>query len=720
MTEKARIEQVYKRSTELGLNPPLQTFNYDLHKFALEKYYDLPRWEKIARATADAVINQEILIEPQDKIIGRTFHSNDKPIEKFDPDFDYNARRKDMLAKHPEYAELCDFRLTSWGIPGHIAWNWNLILAHGTLGLRELCNARLNRLKDDENAVQFFNGVLIMLDALDSWNDLHVKELEKMGKREEAEICKRVPKYPARSFREAVQSFFMQHIVVMKENPHGGNSPGRLDYYLWPYLETDLQNGVITEDEAQALMEELFLRIDERIHKIDTWGESIVLGGTHQNGQSAVNPLSYIMIKAFMKYDITHPYLYASISKNAPKDFIKLCANYVINGNNRAQILNDEAIISALVKSGVSEKDAHLYYCGGCMEIGVQGATSDLLFTGGHSFIQLLEFCITGGYSLVSKKQLDYFPTKNLADFNDFESFYDYFIKQCKRVLNLHLEYMDMFSEQAEISRPLYLISSMIDDCLTKGRNIHGGGAKYHDYGATFMGLANTADSLTAIKQAVFDSKLCTANELIEALKANFEGYEDLHKTLLNLPKYGQEHSEADGMMVRMTEEISNHYLSYKNRFGGYGKPVILAFIWAPWYGATAGASADGRKSGMPLSHAVTPQSAGMTKGITAAMNSCSKLNFDLFPGGATTMWDLDHSWANEELVEWLILSFFKQGGQFFQGNVTDVKDLIKAQEHPEDYPHLIVRVGGFSARFVWLGKDVQDEIINRLRHTRN
>ena len=717
MTEELRIKRVYERTRELGLNPPQQTFNHDMHKFALEKYFHLPRWEKIARATADAVINQDILIEPQDKIIGRVFYSNEKPIEQFDPDFDYNARRNDMLAMHPEYAELCDFKITSWGMPGHIAWNWNLILTQGTAGLRELCQSRMERLKDDERAVEFFTGVLIMLDALDAWNDLHVKKLEEMGKFEEAEICRRVPKYPARSFREAVQSFFMQHIVVMKENPHGGNSPGRLDYYLWPYLESDMEKGIITENEAQILIEELFLRIDERIHKNDTWGESIVLGGTHPNGQSAVNPLSYIMIKAFMKYDITHPYLYASISKNSPKDFIKLCASYVINGNNRAQILNDEAIISALIKSGVNENDAHNYYCGGCMEIAIQGATSDLLFTGGHNLLQLLELCITGGYSIVSQKQLEYFPTKNLTDFNDFESFYDYFIDQCKRVLNLHLEYMDIFSEQAEISRPLYLISSMINDCMTKGRNIHGGGARYHDYGASFMGLANTADSLFAIKKAVFDYKICGVNELIAALKANFVGFEELHSRLLNLPKYGQENQEADDMMVRMTEAVSKHYLSYKNRFGGYGKPIILAFIWAPWHGAISGASADGRKSGAPLSHAVTPQSCAMTKGITSAMNSCTKLNFDLFPGGATTMWDLDYSWANEELVEWLVLSFFEQGGQFFQGNVTDVNELIKAQDHPEDYPHLIVRVGGFSARFVWLGKDVQDEIINRIRH---
>ena len=710
MNEQERMSVVFERSRELAKNPPLQTFTHDMHKFAIEKYSHLERWEKLARATADAVLNQEVIIFPQDRIIGRTFHSNGKPIERADSDFDWHARRKDMLDKHPEYSELCDFQITGWGIPGHIAWSWDIILKQGTSGLREICNRALGRSKDDKKAQEFLSGVIIMLDALDGWNDMHAQKLQEMGMYELAEICKRVPKYPARNFKEAVQSFFMQYIVVMKENPYGGNSPGRLDYYLWPFLEKDLNEGTITEDEAQILIEELFLRIDERIYLMDLWGESIVLGGTHRNGQTAVNPLSYIMIKAFMKYQITHPFVYVSISKNSPTDFIDLCAHYVMKGSNRAQILNDEAIISALVKAGVSETDAHNYYCGGCMEIAVQGATSDLLFTAKHSIAQVLEFCITGGYSLVFKKHLEYFPKTSLKDFSDFESFYGYF-------LNLHLEYMDMFSEQSEIARPMYLISSMIDDCIAKGRNMHGGGAKYNDYGATLMGLPNAADSLTAIKKAVFDDKICTVNELIDALSANFEGYEELHAKLVAIPKYGQENEEADQMMVRLTTDICTSYMAYKNRFGGYGKPVILSFVWAPSMGSILGATPDGRKQSVAVAHAITPQNLAMTKGITCAMNSCTKLSFDLFPGGATTMWDLDSSWANETVVKWLILAFFEQGGQFFQGNVTDVNELIRAQEHPEEYPNLIVRVGGFSGRFVWLGKDVQDEIINRVRH---
>ncbi len=717
MNDVERMELLYKHSLNLAKNPPLQTFSFDQHKSAIEKFNNLERWEKIARATAYAIVNQRVFVEPYDNIIGHTFYSNEKPIEKFDDDFNYNQPNGIKAKENPEYAELCEYKITGWGIPGHVAWNWNYILQYGTKGLKQAVNRGLERHVGDKKAFEFYNGVLILIDALEKWNDLHVEQLEKLGKTKLAQICKRVPRYPARTFHEAVQSFFMQHIVVMKECPNGGNSPGRLDYYLWPYLERDLQNGTCTMQQAQDLIEELFIRIDERLYHIDTWGESIVVGGTFVNGQSAVNPLTYVMIKAYMKYNITHPFMYARIPENPPKDYVELCAKYVMQGNNRAQIINDKSVISALVKNGVSVNDAVDYFCGGCMEIAIQGRTSDFLFTGMHSISQILEFCITGGYSLINQKQLNYLKLPSLENFNSFEDFYAHFICVAKDMLYMHLKHMDTLSEHAEISRPCYLLSSMIDDCLSVGRNMHGGGARYHDYGAALMGLPNTADSLYAIKRAVFEDGICSANELIRALKANFEGFDKLRNKLLAIPKYGQDNPEADAMMNRVTSDICNAYLSYINRFGGYGKPVILSFVWAPWVGAILGATPDGRKAGVPVAQAITPQSMAMNKGITSAMNSCSVLDFNLFPGGATTMWDLDSTWANEQVVEWLMTAFFKQGGQFFQGNVTDVETLIKAQKNPENYPNLIVRVGGFSARFVNLAKDIQDDVINRIRH---
>jgi len=254
---------------------------------------------------------------------------------------------------------------------------------------------------------------------------------------------------------------------------------------------------------------------------------------------------------------------------------------------------------------------------------------------------------------------------------------------------------------------------------MERGKGMHSGGAKYHDYGASLMGIPNVADSLTAIKRAVFEDEICSAERLIEAMKSDFVGHELLRKRLIDLPKYGKDDDEGDGMMIRVSRDICSDYASYKNRFGGYGKPVILSFIWAPVVGEALGATPDGRRSGIPVAQAVTPQSASMTNGITAAINSAAKLPFDCFPGGATTMWDLDPSIATNELVKSLITVFFERGGQFFQGNVVDEESLIKAQKDPESYPNLIVRVGGYSARFTWLSVDLQNEIINRIKHKR-
>ena len=712
------MKKIFDESRKKAIAPPINSFRHDTHYAAINLYSDLPRWEKQARSVAYAVVNQEVLIEPYDSVIGRVYHHKEVPIEKADPDFDFNSvPTKASRDAKGEYDELAENQLVTYGAPGHVAWDWNALLRRGTEGIRKRCEEGLLRHAGDVKSEQFYKGVMIMLDAVEEWNEKHVEKLTEMGMTELAEICRRVPKHPARSFREAVQSYFMQHIIVMKEAPHGGNSPGRLDYYLWPYLEADLEKGIITLDEAEELIEELFIRIDERLYYSDKWVESVVVGGSHPNGTSAVNPLSHIMIKAFMKLDITHPHLYVRMPKNPPKDFVRLAADYVINGKNRAQLLSDEAVIKALVTNGVTETDAVDYFCGGCMEVGVQGRTSDFLFCGYQNIPKLLELCTTGGYCLTKKKQLTYFKAKPLTEFKTYEEFYASFVEKADYVLTMNLKYLDKLSEYVEEMRPEYLISSMIDDCLAKGRNMHGGGARYHDYGTSFIGIPNAADALIGIKKAVFDEKICTAEELLEALKANFEGYEPLRRKLLALPKYGQENAEADEIAARLTRDICRPYSSYVNRFGGNGKAVLLTFIWAPAAGNLLGATPDGRKNGVPVAHSVTPQSSSMTKGITAAINSCTSLPFELFSGGASAMWDLDPSIASHEIVESLFTTFFEQGGHIFQGNVTDVEELRRAQSEPEKYPHLIVRVGGYSSRFTSLPKALQDEVINRLRH---
>ena len=343
--------------------------------------------------------------------------------------------------------------------------------------------------------------------------------------------------------------------------------------------------------------------------------------------------------------------------------------------------------------------------------------SSDFLWVGWQNTPKMLELMITDGYCLVKGKQYSLFRFGGLVNYDNFEDFYRDFIKESSRITNVCLREQDIYSELSERNRPSYLMSSMLDDCLARGRNMHAGGAKYHDYGASHLGLPNVADGLFAIKKAVFDDKICTAQELTDALRANFVGYESLKAQLQAIPKYGMDNDEVDALARRVMADFSDMFLNYRTRFGGRGKPVILTFIFSPQAAQVIGATADGRLAHQNVAHGITPHSASMKCGLSAAINSCGKMDFNKFSGGASTMWDFDASWANEDLIKAVLMTFIENGGQIFQGNTTSVEELLEAQKCPEKYEHLVVRVGGFSARFVRLGADVQNEIISRMRH---
>ena len=712
-----RISNLQKLAAKRGKAGMPTHFASDYHRSALTVYKDLPHWEKLARAMAYAIANQPVFAYEEDMIGGRIYYNKEAPVEKNCPELDYVTEGAKMFSEeYPDCNELFENQLISRMAKGHITWFFDRLLKYGTDGFRKIYENALSNAKDDK-AREFYSGVIILIGALQEFNDKHVSVYEELGNSELAERMKRVPRYPAESFRDAVQSFFMQHIVVMRENPFGGNGPGRLDYYLWPYLKKDLAEGKCTLDEAKEIIDELFLRIDERIYKNDRWVEAIVVGGTNPDGTSSVNPLTYIMIQSIMDLNITHPSIYVRLPKDPPDELIKICSEYMVSGNNRAQILYDPAVLGALTENGHPFEDAVEYACGGCMEVGIQGMTSDFLYIGWQNVPKMLELMITGGTCLITGKKTSYFDFGGLASYESFEKFYCDFIKEAKRITHIYLKEQDIYSEITERNRPSYLISSMIDNCLEKGRNMHGGGAKYHDYGGTHLGLPNVADGLFAIKKAVFDDKICSAEELINALKANFDGYEKLRRELKRIPKYGMDNDEADDLAKRVMKDFSDMYLSYKTRWGGTGKPVILTFIYSVSAAKILGATADGRYAHDGVAHGVGPSCSSMKCGISAAINSCVKMPFEKFSGGASTMWDFDSSWVNADIVEAVLRTFIEKGGQIFQGNTTPLEELIDAKKNPEKYEHLMVRVGGYSARFTRLEPALQDEIISRLRH---
>lgn len=708
-----------------------------------ELYADLPLWERQARSLAYAMVNEPVHVFPGERVHGVFYGGSDPQL--YDAAWgEYAAfptAANRIATEIPELAPLANqwpqrepeagkgsYIIQGSAAPGHIAWNYDLILSLGVEGLMARHREALVTAADD-TAREYYQGVLILLEAVLEWNRRHVEALKGLlaEARTDAErellaesiaVMQRVPARPARNFREAVQSFNFQWLAVMYEVYYGGNSPGRLDYFLWPYLKHELESGTLSYQEATELVAELFIKIDERVHLSDGHVNTIVVGGMSPEGRDAVTPLTFMMLDAFEQLNLTHPAVYARLSQANPPEYWDRCVDYLLHGGNRAQILIDEPIIAAMTREGrMPFADAAMYMCGGCMEISPHGMNSDLLFSFYYNLPKTLELLITGGECLRTDQPQRLSLDRGLQDFPDFESFYAELVAQIRYALFVQFRCLDIYSEEMARCRPAFLQSAMIADCLERGRSQQDGGARYADYGGAPLGLQNAADSLYAIKTAVFEEGLCSAAELVAALRADFIGHESLRARLLALPKFGQGHPGADGLMGRLLADVCGIFDEYRNRHGGRVKPMIFTFVWAPEMGASLGASPDGRRSGQPIGHGLTPQSLAMNQGLGTALQSCTSLPQVLVSGGASTMWDTDARWITHDLLRAVLQVFADQGGHIFQGNMTDVAELEEALANPGAYHHLMVRVGGFSARFVNLAPALQREIIERHRH---
>ncbi len=730
----SRLQQYQQQVIERGFSSWSSPKESNWSQAFFELYADRPLWERQARSFAYALEHEPQYVWPLERLAGQIYQGCpgsgcvDLTGAAGDPRWDDFAANpvgwRRVRERMPDYDREVPV-VGDGAAPGHVGWDHSLILSLGTRGLAARYEEAL-RAGPDERAAEFYRAVLIALEGLEHWVEALVARLrleadaaEDAARRAEllemAETCRRVPQEPARSFREAVQSFWLEYLAVMYENPYGGNGPGRLDQYLWPYLEADLERGATTLGEARELVVELFLKLHERIAPHDGWVEAIVVGGRDREGGLAINPLSHLMIEAFMELNQSHPGLYVRLPADAPDDFLTLTARYLIEGGNRAQVYSDDAMIAALHADGVALEDARDWMAGGCMEVSPQACNSDLEFAFAHNVVLVLERVLNGGRRFGAEERL--IPeTRTLPDYGSFEELYEAFETELAREMDLLFRRLDVYCESWARYRPAYLLSSMTHDCLARGRSINDGGVRYPDYGGSGVGLPNVGDSLYAIRRAVFDDRACGAEELLEALRSDFAGHERLRRWLAALPKYGQDDAEADAMTDRVLRSFTDLCHGHRTLHGGHVRPIILGFVWVVTMGLETGATADGRRAGRPLAHGMSPQCSSMTQGITSAINSATRVSLSEIGGGAGMMWDLDRSWAGVDVVKGLLRTFAMRGGQIFQGNAVDVKTLLAAQENPEQHKHLLVRVGGFSARFVSLSKEHQAEIIGRHR----
>ncbi len=527
-----------------------------------------------------------------------------------------------------------------------------------------------------------------------------------------AALCERPPE----SFAEALQLVWMIHTAFVYEGRYA-MALGRMDQYLYPYFAHDTEAGILTEDEAIRLLENVFVKIYERHAYLG--GDDVVniaVAGVTPDGVDATNRLSFCVLRAVGNVNLPGPNLSARIAPSTPDEFLDECLEVIGTGLGYPALMNDEVNIAALSRYGYAIEDARNYSMVGCIEnfiTGMQPAWTD----GRFDTPRFLEYVFNDGKGYFHPSAgID---TGSTASITSMEILMDRLETQLRAGVK---EYVETFNRHNTLPNPEAYTSPFLSvfckDCIGRGLDINMGGTVYPSvHGAALMGVGTMCDSLAAIEQVIFTDKAATTEELAAALKANFEGYEPLRQKLLAAPKYGNNNDFADKYAVWFVDFLSDEFMKYKTRDGGGYYTAMAANVSNIYAGHVIGATPDGRRAGEPLSDAASPTYGRDTRGATATVLSITKPDYTKVACGTVINQKYSPSMFSEgkrDKLRALIRVYFQKGGQEMQINATSTDVLRDAMEHPENYPDLVVRVSGFSALYVTLAKEVQMDILSR------
>ena len=451
-------------------------------------------------------------------------------------------------------------------------------------------------------------------------------------------------------------------------------------------------------------------------HQQYTPGSQSSLGGVTPTGADAYNDMTELILEASQRINMPAPYLSLRLYRDAPDRWWEVAGNYIASGLG-FPVVNDEVLIPAMLRHGRSLADARDYICSCCYEHTIPGREA---FHPSCCFVNLpmiLELALNQGYSLQTGAALG-MATPSASTLASFDDLLAAFWTQ----LHFVLDRLAALTNQADTAHSTYrrypLMSLFIDDCIAKAQDVCSGGARYNLTGCVVGGLPNTVNSLAAIRKLVFEDRLISLAELLEVLKANFTGHDDLQRKLLAAPKWGNGIERVDSLAGILADRLYADLSVQRNARGGRWQLGLYSFVANHWMGQAAGASADGRKAGESLTRNLNPAWGTDRKGPTAVLNSLSAIDFTTAPDGCAL--DLRFDPADFTSVEarqkftGFLKAFVELGIMQIQISVVDTATLLDAQTHPKRYPHLLVKVAGFSARFIDLSPQEQAEIIGR------
>ena len=589
-----------------------------------------------------------------------------------------------------------------------------------------------------------------------------------------AENCSRVPAKGAQNFYEACQSFwFVQQLLQMESSGHS-ISPGRFDQYMYPYYKKDMEAGIITREFAQELMDCIWVKLNDLNKCRDAASaegfagyslfQNLIAGGQNKEGEDVTNDLSVMCIQASMHVHLPAPSLSVRVWNGSPHEFLIKAAELTRTGIGLPAYYNDEVIIPALQNRGLSLEDAREYNIIGCVEPQKAGKTEGWHDAAFFNMCRPLELVFSNG---MDKGEMVGIPTGDVTQMKTFDEFFDAYKKQMEYCISL-LVNADNAIDVAHAERcPLPFLSCMIDDCLKEGRSVQEGGAVYNFTGPQGFGIANMADGLFAIRKLVYEDKKVSMKELKEALAWNYdkgldaqsagdmtemimkamqkagrnvdastaEGllktfmgmkpgeqkiqrFKEIHDMIDEVPKFGNDIPEVDYFAREVAYTYSKPLQKYNNPRGGKFQAGLYPVSANVPLGGQTGATPDGRYAHTPVADGVSPSAGKDVKGPTAAATSVSRLDHFIVSNGTLFNQKFHPSALSgreglEKFVA-LIRGYFDQKGMHMQFNVVDRQTLLDAQEHPEKYKHLVVRVAGYSALFTTLSRSLQDDIIRR------
>jgi formate C-acetyltransferase len=627
--------------------------------------------------------------------------------------------------------------------PGHTALD-DKIYQKGMLDFKKEIQDHLDTLDyltdaEANNKAEQLKAMDISCDAAIAFAERHADLAEEKAKDEKdpqrkkellkiAEVCRWVPANAPRTFYEAVQMYWFVHLGTITElNGWDAMNPGHFDQHLTPFYEEEIANGTLTREEAKEIICCMWVKVNNHTappkvgitaRESGTYNDftNINIGGLKSDGSDGVSEVSYILLEAVEELHLLQPGSSVHISHKTPDKFLKAACKVIRQGHGYPSVFSPETYITEMISMGKSLTDARGGGCSGCIEVGAFGKEAYVL-TGYLNVPKILEVTLNNGIDPVTGK-IAGCESGDPKTFETYQDLYDAFHKQMNYIIDQKIRVSNYIDTMFAKYCPAPFLSVVIEDCISTGKDYYNGGPRYNTNYIQCTGLGTVTDSLSTLKHHVFENKTFDLDRVLTAIANNFKDEEILRQTIVNkTPFFGNDDDYADDIALKVYDDLIKAIDGKPNIKGGEYHLNMLSTTCHVYFGKVMGATPNGRLAGKSISDGTSPSHGCDTNGPSAVIRSLTKLDHTRSGGTLLNQRFLPSLLKRDEDIAKLgklIRSYFILGGHHIQFNIVDTATLKAAQENPEDYKDLLVRMAGYSDYFNDMNADLQQEVIDR------